>query len=399
MDYEFAPSTDLPSLHEHPIYTKGVEQIANAQWIPAFQSLQLLKEIYPNDAEVKELLDQVEMRAALARFQPKQSSRAIKRPSRRRLVILLLLAIVVGIAAYAAYGIWVDPIIIQEMRVRQISNLRTEADEAMAAGDYARARQSLERLQAIYPEDTQTFEELGRIEQVERLSVLYSEANTFMAEGNWDQAIETLTELQGLDAEYRDLSQLLRVAQESQAMERQFQVAEEAFVAGNWASAIAQYEALQQANLTFRFDDIQDRLFQSHLKYGQTILEGDGTDPNHVSQAISHFSVALKLRPMDTEALNERRLAEGYLTALNSEDQDEAIDLLQMIYDDRPSYAGNQVAQLLYIALLGRAESALTAGDEATAISAYQVAAQLSVEDPSEAQEKLADLMAETTSQ
>ena len=399
MNYEFAPSTDLPSLHEHPIYAKGVEQIANAQWIQAFQSLQLLKEIYPDDAEVKELLDQVEMRAALARFQPKQSSRATKRPNRRRLLIVLLLAVMVGIAAYAAYGIWIDPLIVQEMRVRQISNLRNEADQAMAAGDFAEARRSLERLRAIYPEDTQTLEELGRIEQVERLSILYNEANAFMAEGNWDQAIDTLTELQGLDPEYRDLSQLVQDAQESQAMERQFQVAEEAFAGGDWANAIAQYEALQQANLTFRFDDIRDRLFQSHLKHGQTILEEGGTDPNQVSQAISHYSVALKLRPMDSEALKERQLAESYLTALNSEDQDKAIDLLQVIYNEQSNYAGNHVAQSLYFALLGRAESALTAGDKATAISALQRAAQLSVEDPSEAQEKLDDLMAETNPQ
>ncbi len=396
MDYDLTASTELPPLQEHPVYTQGMAQMAGGQWRQAFQSLSLLQDIYPDDAEVKELLEQVKMRTTLTQFPARQSSRTAKRLNMRLVMAGMLGMIVIAIAAYVVYEVWINPVIVRELRWRQITNLRHEADEALIAGDYAGARQSLQKLQAILPEDPQTIEAVRRLEQVDRASVLYNEAKALMAAGDWDQAIETLTDLQKLDAEYRDLPQLLQAAQESQAMDKQFQAAEDAYNSGDWANAIAQYEAVREASLTFRFEEIQARLFESHLSYGQATLEEAGTDVEQVSQAISHFSVALKIRPVDANALNTRRLAETYLAALNSQDQDEVIELLQLIYNEQPDYAGNQVAQLLYSTLLERAESLLDSGDEAAAIADYQVAAQLTINDASEAQKMLAELTAET---
>jgi len=396
MDYDLTASTELPPLQEHPVYAQGMAQMASGQWPQAFQALSLLQDIYPDEPEVKELLEQVRMRTTLTQFPPRQSSRTTKRLNIRLVMAGMLGMIVVAIAAYVVYEVWINPVIVRELRWRQITNLRHEADEALIAGDYAGARQSLQKLQAILPEDPQTIEAVRRLEQVDRASVLYNEAKALMATGNWDQAIETLTDLQSLDAEYRDLPQLLQAAQESQAMDKQFRAAEDAYNSGDWANAIAQYEAVREASLTFRFEDIQARLFESHLSYGQATLEEAGTDVEQVSQAISHFSVALKIRPVDANALNARRLAETYLVALNSQDQGEVIELLQMIYNEQPDYAGNQVAQLLYSTLRERAESLLDSGDEATAIADYQVAAQLAVKDVSEAQRMLAELTAET---
>ena len=100
---------------------------------------------------------------------------------------------------------------------------------------------------------------------------------------------------------------------------------------------------------------------------------------------------------MDDEAHKERRLAEAYLVVLNSKDQDQVIDLLRMIYNQDPDYAGKRAAQLLYAALVERADTFLKSGDRAAAIAAYRVAAQLEVDDPSQAQERLAELTAEAT--
>jgi outer membrane protein assembly factor BamD (BamD/ComL family) len=399
MDFDFTPAAELPPLQEHPFYTQGMAQIASGQWQQASQSLQLLQSIYPDNTEVKELLDQVQMRAALAQFQPKHSSRATKRLDGRRLIAGALMAIILAIAGYVAYEVWINPMIVQELRLRQATSLRKEADEAIQAGDYARAQQALQKLETILPGNPQTIEALRRVEQVERLSALYDEAQALMAAGSWDQAIGVLTELQSLDAQYRDLPQLIQIAQESQALERQFRAAEESFASNDWASAIAQYEAIREANLTFRFEEVQARLFESHLKYGQMLLGEVGTDPNLVAEALVHFSEALKLRPVDAGALDERHLAETYLAALNSDDQDQVIDLLQTIYNEQPGYAGKGAAQLLYTNLLERADAALESGDVAAATADYQVAARLLVEDPSEAQEKLNELASEMSPQ
>jgi tetratricopeptide (TPR) repeat protein len=394
MDLSLSPSASLPPLQEHPVYKAGMAHMHTGQWQQAFQSFELLKEIYPDEPEVKELFQEVEMRAALSQFQPRPSSRVKKRLSPRRLMIGIALAVVLTAAAYVAYEVWVHPLISEEIRLRQMTSLRQAADAAITAGDYAQARQSLQKLQALLPMDSETAEALKRIDQVEKLSTLYGDAKSLMAAGQWGEAIQVLTELQSIDPEYRDLPELLQTAQESQALESQFQAALQAAAGEEWDSAIARYEALQQASLTFRFEQVQAGLFEAHVQRAQALLAKAGADPTAVDQACLHLAEALKLRPMDGTALRERHLAETYLAALTSENQDQTIDLLQAIYREQPSYANQEAAGLLYQALLKRADSFLQTGDEAAAGADYQAAARLAVDDPSQAQQKLNALSA-----
>ena len=394
MDHETTASPSPPPLQKHPVYIEGMAHRNAGRWNQAFEAFQLLQGVYPDDPELKDLIDQVQMRATMVRFQPKSNPKDSKRLVRRFAVGIFILA-VLAVIAYAAYEFWINPVLIQELRVRQITSLRNSADEAVATGNYTQARQNLEELLAIVPEDPETVEALERVEKVERLSALYNEAQALMDAENWDQAVAVLEQLQSLDPQYRDLSQLLQVAQEAQALNEQFQTAEDAFSNEDWAAAITQYEILQQANLTFKFEDIQARLFDSHLRYGQVLLEEAGNDSTAVSNGLEHYSEALKLKPIDDQALHERQLAETYLAAINSGEQNEVIELLQTIYDDRPNYADGAAAQLLYTRLLERAEATLEAGDEEAGIADYQLAVQLSVEDISRAEERLAELTSE----
>jgi tetratricopeptide (TPR) repeat protein len=391
---------ERPPLREHPLYTEGMAQISAGHWQEAFKSFQVLQALYPGEAEVKELFDDTQMRAALAQFQPKHTSRVTKRPNIRAWVTATLIAAVLAVVAYVAYGLWVGPVVMRELRLYQIASLRSEADKAIAAGSYTQAREALQKLQAILPEDPQTLELLHRAEQMEKSANLYQEAKALMAADKWDQALDALAQLQSMDPHYRDLPQLLQSAQASREMDGKFRVAEEAFVRGDWATAIAGYEALRQGDLTFKFDAVQSRLFDSYMKYGQSLVGQAGTDRQLVAQAISQFSEALKLRPLDSEALKERHLAEIFLAALkaaNRSEYSETIDLLQEIYSERPDYARNEAAELLYLTLLLRANSFLKAGNKESALADYKVAAMLPVEDRSVAQEKLIKLTSEPT--
>ena len=395
MDQELTASPELPPLKKHPVYVEGRAHLDAGRWQQAFEAFQLLQRVYPDNAELNGLLGQLRMRATMAQFQPKDETQGGKRSTIKWVIAGTFIVIVLAVAAYGVYEFWINPVLLQELRVRQITNLRNEADEAIAAGDYAQARQSLQELQAILPEDPETIEALHRIERVENLSGLYSQAQALMDAKNWDEAVEVLIELQSLDAQYRDLPQLLKTAKESQALEQKFKAAEVAFAGQEWASAIEKYEGLHQINLTFRFEEIQARLFESHLNYGQALLEKAEGNPDQVTEALGHFSEALNLEPVNDKALIERRLAEAYLAALNSKDQDEVIELLQTIYNEQPNYAGNAAAQLLYARLLERASTFLESGNKPNAIADYQLAAQLAIEDPSEAQEQLTRLISE----
>jgi tetratricopeptide (TPR) repeat protein len=399
--HDNSPATiERPPLREHPLYTEGMTQISAGHWQEAFKSFQMLQALYPGETEVKELFDETQMRAALAQFQPKHTSRVTKRPNIRAWVTVTLIAAVLAVVAYVAYGLWIGPVVMRELRLYQIASLRSEADKTIAAGSYTQAREVLQKLQAILPGDPQTLELLHRVEQMEKSANLYQEAKALMAADKWDQAIDTLAQLQSMDPHYRDLPQLLQSAQASREMDGKFRIAEEAFVRGDWATAIAGYEALRQGDLTFKFDAVQSRLFESYLKNGQSLVEQAGTDRQLVAQAISQFSEALKLRPLDSETLKERHLAEIFLAALNAADRSEygeTINLLQEIYGERPDYARNEAAELLYLTLLLRADSFLKAGKKEPALADYKVAATLPVEDRSVAQEKLIKLTSETT--
>jgi len=391
------PNNQLPSqspaLKDHPTYQKGMEQLKAGRWQKALASFQLLQGVYPDDLEVKRRLEEIQMRAILVRPQAGVKTKTAKRLSLRRLMIGMAAIIAMAAVGYLLYAIWKESIF-RELRLRQITQLRTQADEAIAAGDFAQARQALQELQLLLPEDPETFEALNQVEQVAKLSSLYNEAKGLIADQEWDQAVEVLTKLQKLDKQYRDVPSLLKMAQEAQALNEQYLKAEAAFERGDWESAIAQYEAIQQASLTFRFNDIQTRLFESHLNYGQALLAEAGQVPDQVANAQLHFSEALKFSPVDEAALNKRSLTETYLAALNSEDEDEVIDLLQQIYANQPDYANGAAAQLLYRTLLQRGDAFLKSGNQTLAVADYQAAAQLLVEDPSEAQERLAEHMA-----
>ena len=392
MAYDFISSTPSEPFQEHPDYVAGMAHLQAGRWQEALELFKQLQTVYPDDPEVKKLLEDTQMRATTARFQPKKSLARTNSLSLSRLLIGLSVVLLIVAGGYVAYTVWIGPLLTYEFRAFQVTDLRNKADEAIASGDYSQARQALQQLQALLPEDPETKAALNRIEQIERSTLLYDEAKILISAGNWDQALETLLALQNLDTQYRDLPQLIASVQESQRLEKQFQEAETVFEQGEWITAITHYEALQQDNLSFRYEEVQARIFESHLKYAQSLLDRAGTDPEQITEALAHLSQALKLRPIDNEALNERHLVETYLAALTTVDRDEAIVLLQTICEEQPDYAGQSAAQYLYALLLERGDTFLEANNQTAAMADYQQAAELAVEDTTEAQERLTRL-------
>jgi len=392
MAYDFTSSATAEPFQDHPDYVTGMAHLQAGRWQQALELFQKLQTIYPDESELKRLLEDTQMRATTARFQPKQKSGRTASQSLSRLSKGIFILLLVAAGVYLVYIFWLGPLVAHEWRAFQVTELRNEADEAIALGDYAQARQALQQLQTLLPEDPETAAALTQIEQIEQTTQLYEAAKLLIAAKEWDQAHETLLELQNLDAQYRDLPQLMGLVQESQGLEKQFQAAESVFAQGDWPAAIAQYEALHQTDLIFRYEDIQARLFESHLKYAQSFIERVGTDSGQIAEAETHLTEALKLRPIDQEALGERDLLKTYKTALATAERDEAITLLHTIYQEQPAYAGQAAVQQLYTLLLERAAAFLAVDDQPAAIADYQLAVELTLDDTTEAQEHLTRL-------
>lgn len=388
------PPEDLHPLREHPLYRSGMAQANAGKWHLALQTFQSLQTLYPGDTELQQLLQEARMRGTLSQLQPKRSKRRRQISGPKRWALGLLIIVGVAVVGYLAYVLWLYPVLFQEYRLQQITQLRQGADELIAGGNYSQARQSLEELHQYLPNDPETVEMLHKVEQLEQAAQLYNQAQTLLQTESWDQAIETLTALQALDNQYRDSQELLRQAREFKQLDTQFQTAEQSLADGNLETAIFQFEAIHQANLSFKYDRVQKRLFDSHLAYGYQLLAESAANPEQISQALSQIELALRINPVDAEALNQRRLAENYLNALTSNVLDDRIDLLQALYNERSDSIEQDIARLLYAALLERADTSLENGNSDVAVEDVERAAKLPVEDPSAAQEKLSNLLA-----
>ena len=396
MSHDVTASPKSKSPFDHPTYGEGMNYLDKGQWQKAIAAIEALQQLYPDNVDVRDLLAEITLRATVAQAQPRKKARGSARRMVRVVMIGVLMLIVCSIIGLVAFKVWIEPTFLHEYRIRQLTEMRQAADEAIIGGRYTEARQTLEEMRIILPEDADIDESLQRVGQLEKMSALYNEAQKQMAAEEWATAIETLTALQSLDAHYRDLAEMLATAHEAQALDEQFQSAEADFANGEWANAIATYEQVHQTNLTFKFETIQTRLFDSHLNYARELIASANTDSNQVTTALSHLSEALMVRPVDQAALDERRLAETYFTAITTDERDQAIDLLQAIYAERPDYAGNAAVELLYTNLVTRADANLAAGQTEIALSDYQAAADLFVADSSEAQDKLAELNADS---
>ena len=397
MSYDVSTPSKPKSPFDHPSYNEGMDYLDKGQWQKAVGAIETLRELYPENDDVRDLLADINMRATVAQAQSRKKSKGSTKRLVRGIGVGVLVLIVISIIGLAVYKLWIEPTFLHEYRIQQLTALRQNADEAIIAGRYSEARQTLEEMRTIVPEDADIDETLQRVEQLEKITDLYNTAQEYMAGEAWDKAIEALTELQSLDAQYRAQPELLATAQEDQTLAQQFQTAEADFANGDWMSALDTYKQLHETSLTFKFDTIQNRLFESHFNYAQELMATAHTDSDQVTAALEHFAEALTVRPFDEGALNERRLAESYASALNTDDHNQAIDLLQTIYAERPDYAGYNAAELLYTALLTRADAQLAAGEANIALDDYENAADLPVADPSEAQEKSAELIAAST--
>ncbi|MDX1520900.1 MAG: hypothetical protein R3264_04695, partial [Anaerolineae bacterium] len=132
MDYRITSTSSLPPFQEHPQYKEGITHLKAGQWRKASQSFLALQKLYPSEAEVQKLLEDTQMRSTVAQVMPVSS--LTPQDKIRRLAIGALLILVVVVGGYIAYELWIDPFIIQEWRLGQVTALRTEADEAMVKG-------------------------------------------------------------------------------------------------------------------------------------------------------------------------------------------------------------------------------------------------------------------------
>ena len=181
------------------------------------------------------------------------------------------------------------------------------------------------------------------------LAPVLAQAQDAVELGNWSEALELLNEIKATDAEY-----------------------EQALVKSLFCDAAVSRGIELLANLSLETDERES-----------------------VSIALADFEAGAAECPRRTDLSDQAERASAYLEALDTSknDFDTLIQILTPIVAADPDYAGLNAKNLLYHIHLSRGNNRRDAGEFVGALSDYEAALALKVDDPSEAQTRRAELL------
>jgi len=385
-----------------PLYYQGLQASQIGDWQKAVQAYERLLQTHGDDPQAKSeltpLLEEARLRLSLDKqYGAKVAKRTRKPlPVGRILVWTAIVLLVIGMVYLVANRPVAEPVAgetvdatatLQAQRAELVQQART----AVASGQYAQAIATLQDLVARFPNDDELRQLLAWANQRWQLANLYQQALDLLAQEDWEGAQAVLTEIQAQDPEYRDVAGLLEQARTNQSVEGLWLQAEEVYSQGEWQQAADLYDDIRTAYPSYRTNEITDRLYNCYLNLGLQAVESAEGQPEPMADAVTYFTKALAYRPGDPRAGAERRLAQTFLpaqAAFANENLDEAIRLLQSIYDVRFDYMRGSVAQMLYDALMARAVRHELNGDLYLALEDYAAAERLTGPDTSEAAQK-----------
>jgi tetratricopeptide (TPR) repeat protein len=114
-----------------------------------------------------------------------------------------------------------------------------------------------------------------------------------------------------------------------------FEQGQASYEKGEWEQAISRLEQVRSEDITFRPEEVEEMLFESHKNYGM-LLEEQGS----LEEAISHYDSALYLRRRDAQVEELRQRADLYIKALGywNADWERVITNLTALYALAPDY-------------------------------------------------------------
>jgi len=165
-----------------------------------------------------------------------------------------------------------------------------------------------------------------------------------------------------------------------------YQAAVAHYEAGRWEDAASVLTQLRVLDPAYEAETVEEMLFTSLYSAGMALLDED-----RFEEGIFYLDQAVALRPLDEEALDQRRLAIQYMTALGywGVDWDQCIARFEQLYTSAPDY--KDVFRRLYLAHVSHADAWYAQGEMCPAEAQYAQAAQL-IADP-----KIEEKRAETS--
>jgi tetratricopeptide (TPR) repeat protein len=375
-------------------YLEVLRDMQQGQWERVVPMLRALQERHPQVTELNDLLQEATFRSSLEsnwgdKVKGIQGFTLPMRPILMAVPVLVLgLLLVVGVIYYGRI-----------QRVNALSDQQQEvlaqAQSALAASQYREALDLFGTVLAETPDHTEALKGKSETERQMKLANDYQLATDRIESGNYKQALELLLALQKEAPGYRDVADRIDEVKVNMGAPQIFADAQFAFSNGLWLSAIAQFEELRRLDSEYEAATTQEQLATSYVKAGQqmaSVRPSDSTDPKQIQ---GYFTKAGQLTPTNATLEAEEKLLEAYINGerlVNQKDYEKGAKYLFPIYEERPTYFGGYVAELLYRAYIGVADAYVQDEDLESARTAYQRAVDLGLDSNGLAAQRVQEL-------
>jgi serine/threonine protein kinase len=174
--------------------------------------------------------------------------------------------------------------------------------------------------------------------------------------------------------------------------------AQEAVELGNWSEALELLNEIKATDAEYEQALVKSLFCDAAVSRGIELLASVSLvadERESVSIALADFEAGAAECPRRTDLSDQAERASAYLEALDTSknDFDTLIQILTPIVAADPDYAGLNAKNLLYDIHLSRGNNRRDAGEFVGALSDYEAALALKVDDPSEAQTRRAELL------
>jgi len=340
------------SFEEHEQYAAAMKELAAGNGDAAVEELRRLVRLYPDDAQLRELLLRTELQAAVGTAGAVPEERRAAAPVLRNLLIMLLV-MTVGLGAIAgllaAYQRMVQPTIQERQEEETTTLLRREVERRLAAGDWDGAEERLNALAERVPGDPWIEEARQEIAQGRALYERYLAGVTAQEAGNRAEALAIFQAIEQDQSGFRDVQDRIARIQEQEALDATWAEAESRVQAQDWAGAIQLLEQVRERD-DARRALAEQRLYEIYAMLGRQEIEQAGGDLDRLRQGAAYLRRALQLKPSDRALAQEKELAEDYVAGAEAEARQDWVSAVQrweQVHRIQPDYGDGQLEEKL----------------------------------------------------
>jgi tetratricopeptide (TPR) repeat protein len=345
-------------------YEEGMIHFEAARWDNAIEAFQEVKNLAPNYERVDQLLSEAERFShpnLIQKLVQIIGGNSARETGWRWALIAVGILAIVGLTFFSFASR--TPTVAEDDVQQRLKGLYEQAQQAVEAGNPDRALVFLDQILAENPD--------------------YADAA-----GMRRDLVATLTPAAGSFAPLQGDDPLAGTLQQAQTMVDNEQ----------WSEAVDQLAELRSTDANYEQARVASLFCDAYIGRGLDVLSRiDSSAPQQdiVKAALADFEAGAEECPRRVDLQDQAERAEAYLEALETPqaEYDRRIQLLTPIVAAEPDYAGNKAKQLLYEAYLERGNARQEASEIVGALSDYEAALALNVDDPSQAQRARAELL------